>query len=156
MPRVCVVMALIPATAIGWAQTTSTGSNSGPADSNEAQKRVVVHLSHFTDDRHRSAMALRIAGVIQQHGSQVLLFLDRKGVRLAERCQEPDLSWATDAPTLAELYERFTESGGRGILCPRCAGSARIGDMAVRRHANIGSEQDLAEMFAEADKVIDD
>jgi predicted peroxiredoxin len=143
---------LIAVTAVGFAQTAS---NEAPQEKEASAEQVVVHLSHFTDDLHRAVMALKIGKLMQENGSQVTLFLDLEGVRLVERRQTLDLSWGADAPTLGELYEQFTGAGGRALICPHCAKSARIGEMSLKRHAAIASEQDLAEMFAGADKVID-
>lgn len=151
MSKFPAVVALIAIITIGLARTAYTEPSSAQAE----QKQAVVHLSHFTDDIHRVAMALKISHLMQQHGSQVTLFLDLEGVRLAERRQKLDLSWGTDAPTLATLYQRFTEGGGKVLLCPHCAASAHIGDMALRRHASIGTEEELAEMFVGAAKVVD-
>jgi predicted peroxiredoxin len=142
---------LIAVTAVGFAQTAS---QEAPQQETSADQ-IVVHLSHFTDDLHRAVMALKISKLMQENGSQVTLFLDLEGVRLVERRQTLDLSWGADAPTLGELYDQFTEAGGRALICPHCAKSARVGDMSLKRHAAIASEQDLAEMFASADKVID-
>ena len=40
-----------------------------------SSKKVVVHLSHFTDSLHYPFMALKVADAMQQHGAQVTLFL---------------------------------------------------------------------------------
>jgi len=124
------------------------------APSAEGQK-VVVHLSHFTDDLHRCFMALKVAGMMQEAGAEVTLFLDLEGVRLAERRHQLQLTWGGDGPPLSEHYKRYTEAGGKILLCPHCAKSANLGDMGLKRHAEIGTPQALSRMLIEADKVID-
>jgi len=151
MSKLPVMLVVAATAAISLAQATRPQA----AEETASVEQVVVHLSHFTDDLHRAVMALKIGKLMQENGSQVTLFLDLEGVRLAERRQTLDLSWGSEAPTLGELYEGFTTAGGRVVLCPHCAKSARIGDPALNRHASIGSEDDLAEMFAGASKVID-
>ena len=49
-----------------------------------SSKKVVVHLSHFTDSLHYPFMALKVADAMQQRGAQVTLFLDIEGSRLAD------------------------------------------------------------------------
>lgn len=122
---------------------------------NGAGQKVVVHLSHFTDDLHRCFMALKVANLMQEFGADVTIFLDLEGVRLAERRQKLDLTWGSDSPPLAEHYEKFVEGGGKVILCPHCAKSARIGDMGLKRKAEIGTMPVLGKMLVEADKIMD-
>ena len=119
-----------------------------------AKQNIVVHLSHFTDDLHRCFMALKTANMLQGERATVTLYLDLEGVRLAERRQDLNMTWGSGAQTLAEIYEQFTEKGGRARLCPHCAEGARIGPMAARRHAQIATEDQLKEMWLAADKVI--
>lgn len=51
--------------------------------------------------------------------------------------------------------ERFIESGGKVLLCPHCAKSARVGDLMLKQNAEIGTEQALGKMLLEADKILD-
>lgn len=121
----------------------------------EKTQQVVVHLSHFTDDLHRCFMALKMANLMQEHGAEVTIFLDLEGVRLAERRQLLDLTWGPDSPPLAEHYKNFTEGGGKVVVCPHCAKSARIGDGALKRNAEIATMPSLGKLLIEADKVMD-
>lgn len=124
-------------------------------DKPASPQKVVVHLSHFTDDLHRCFMALKLGTLLQKSGAEVHLFLDLEGVRLAERRQLLDMTWGSSETTLAQHYENFTEGGGKVLLCPHCASSARIGDMSLKRHAEIGNDKMIATMFLETDKILD-
>ena len=121
-------------------------------EDHQAQKtqQVVVHLSHFTDDLHRCFMALKMANLMQVHGAEVTIFLDLEGVRLAERRQVLDLTWGEDSPPLADHYNNFIEAGGKVVLCPHCAKSARIGDGALKRHAEIATMPSLGKLLTSA------
>ncbi|MEW4529753.1 DsrE family protein [Maioricimonas sp. JC845] len=133
-----------------------SSSAQAPQASASSPQQVVVHLSHFTDDLHRSFMALKLAGLMQNSGADVTLFLDLEGVRLAERRQHLEhMTWGESPVSLAEHYAAFTEAGGKVVLCPHCAGSARIGEMALRRNATIADKDDLARLFMNADKILD-
>lgn len=118
-------------------------------------QEVVVHLSHFTDDLHPCFMALKLANLMQEHDAAVTIFLDLEGVRLAERRQLLDMTWDSSSATLADLYESFVDGGGKIVLCPHCAKSARIGDLALKRNANIGTMEQIGGLLIEADKILD-
>ena len=118
-------------------------------------QNVVVHLSHFTEDLHRCFMALKVANLMQEHGANVTIFLDLEGVRLAERRQQLDYKWKADSPPLSEHYDKFVKAGGKLILCPHCADSARIGDGALKRNAQIGTAPMIGKLLVGADKVMD-
>lgn len=118
-------------------------------------QQVVVHLSHFTDDLHRCFMALKVAGLMQEHGAEVTIFLDLEGVRLAQRRQELAFTWGVDSPTLAEYYDKFTKGGGKVVVCPHCAKSAHVSQGGLKRNAEIATMPSLGKMLMDADKVMD-
>ncbi|WP_442506147.1 DsrE family protein [Novipirellula sp. SH528] len=130
-------------------------ANADEGKSTDEKQQVVVHLSHFTDDLHRSFMALKIANLIQEHGADVTLFLDLEGVRLAERKQLLNMTWGPDSPPLSEHYDNFITGGGKVVVCPHCAKSARIGDGSLRRNAEIATMPSLGKLLMDADKVMD-
>jgi len=144
----CLLVAFVAAHS---ARATMADAPESPQD---AQK-IVVHLSHFTDDLHRCFMAVKLGTLMQKSGAQVTLFLDLEGVRLAERRQDLDMTWGSNPTTLAKHYEDFTGAGGKVLLCPHCAHSAHIGDMSLKRNAEIASEQVLSKMLLDADKILD-
>ena len=123
--------------------------------STEKTQKVVVHLSHFTDDLHRCFMALKMANLMQEHGANVTIFLDLEGVRLAERRQTLNLTWGADSPPLSEHYDNFINAGGKVVLCPHCAKSARIGDGALKRNTELGTMPSIGKLMMEADKILD-
>ncbi|MEM9589699.1 MAG: hypothetical protein AAGA03_20620, partial [Planctomycetota bacterium] len=60
-----------------------------------------------------------------------------------------------DSPPLIEHYDKFTQGGGKVLLCPHCAKSARLSDPGLKRNAEIGTVAKLGAMLIEADKVLD-
>ncbi|WP_240928302.1 DsrE family protein [Thalassoroseus pseudoceratinae] len=154
MKKVSSVFVFVTLLALGFATTLPGDSQEAPTI-RQNQQQVVVHLSHFTDDLHRCFMALKIATLMKNGGADVTLFLDLEGVRLAERRQLLDMTWGSDSTPLAKHYENFAEAGGKVVLCPHCAKSARIGDIALKRHAEIGTEELLGQMLLNADKILD-
>lgn len=133
---------------------STLGHAEDPKKGAEAQQ-VVVHLSHFTDDLHRCFMALKVSGLMQEHGAKVTLFLDMEGVRLAQRRQELSFTWGKDSPTLSDYYDKFIEGGGKVVLCPHCAKSAHVSGGGLRRNAEIATMPSLGKMLIDADKIMD-
>lgn len=119
------------------------------------EQQIVVHLSHFTDDLHAAFMALKVAGLMQEHGAKVTIFLDLEGVRLAERRQTLDVKWGASDTPLSEYYDNFINAGGKLILCPHCAQAAHLGDGGLKRNAEIGTMPILGKLLIDADKVMD-
>jgi predicted peroxiredoxin len=146
----CAGLAVIALAFAGKALSESDGA----APASERQE-IVIHLSHFTDDLHRCFMALELATLLQGPEADVTLFLDLEGVRLAERRQLLDMTWGSSTTPLSAHYEKFIEQGGKVMLCPHCAKSARLGDMGLKRNAEIGTESAIAALFLQADKVLD-
>ncbi|WP_246151958.1 DsrE family protein [Rubripirellula reticaptiva] len=118
-------------------------------------QKVVVHLSHFTDDLHRCFMALKVANLMQDYGAEVTVFVDLEGVRIAERRERLDFTWREGSTTLAELYEKFDDGGGKVVVCPHCAHSAHLTDPSLKRNASIATTPMLGKLLIEADKVMD-
>lgn len=129
-------------------------ADDGPAVDGKEQK-VVVHLSHFTDDLHRCFMAVKVANLMQEYGAEVTIFVDLEGVRIAQRKERLQYRWGEGSPTLAEHYEKFAEGGGKVIVCPHCAESAHLTDPGLKRNAQIGTSAMLGKLLIEADKVMD-
>ena len=124
------------------------------ADPGTTQK-IVVHLSHFTDDIHACFMALKVANLMQEQGAEVTVFLDLEGVRLAARRQALAFTWGAESPPLSKYYDQFTSGGGKVLLCPHCAKSAKLNDPGLKRNAELATTAALGKLLLDADKVID-
>lgn len=132
-----------------------TPTNAVDKTSADNPQKVDAHLSHYTDDLHRCFMAFQIANLMQEHGATVTIFLDLEGVRLAERKQPLDLTWGPDSQPHSEHDDNFVNGGGKVVLCPHCTKSARFGDGALKRHAEIATKPSLGKLLVEADKIMD-
>lgn len=126
-----------------------------PAHAQQAEtQKVVVHLGSFTNDLHSAFMALSLASNMQKAGASVTVFLDREGVRLADRTERGDLTWG-DSGAISKAMEDFVAAGGKVIVCPHCAELAGVTTSNLRPGAVIGSHQDVARLMLDASKVID-
>lgn len=117
-------------------------------------QKVVVHLSHFSDDLHAVTMGLGIAAGMAKEGAAVTLMLDLEGPRLADSRQSLDMRWG-HSQTVEELYGAFLAAGGTVLLCPHCAHHAGLTDEFVRDGARIAAEGELPKLILAADKVLD-
>jgi sulfur relay (sulfurtransferase) complex TusBCD TusD component (DsrE family) len=115
-------------------------------------KTIVVHIGQYTNDLHAATMGLSIAGILQQEGAAVTLFLDREAVRMAD-AGHPLLAYGDS--DLETLMERFVAAGGRVMLCPHCAELGGVGVPELRDGVEMGAPKTIAALFIEADTVID-
>lgn len=131
----------------------AAGSSPLAAQSTSKQK-VVVHLSHFSDNLHAAKMAVHLANMMQGMGAEVTLLLDLEGVRLADSRQPGDLIWGKGDPISTEVAA-FVKAGGKILLCPHCSEHAGITPATLRPGARIGQHAELPKVILEASKILD-
>ena len=120
----------------------------------DRRQSIVIHLGHATDDIHSADMALHMGTNLAQHGADVALFLDREGVRMADkRLPIEALTWGEN--NLGEDYEDFLAAGGRVVVCPGCAGNQALTAELLRNGAVMGTPDTVAELMLRASKVVD-
>lgn len=119
-----------------------------------ARQKVVVHLTHYTDNLHAVTMAVHLAHMMQTKGAEVTLVLDLEGVRLADNRQPLDLVWGKGEPVAKEVTA-FVKAGGHILLCPHCSEYAAITAANLRPGARIAKEGELPDTILAADKVLD-
>ncbi|MDJ0867936.1 MAG: signal peptide-domain containing protein [Myxococcota bacterium] len=129
-------------------------SGTARAAEHETGQKIVVHLSHYTDNLHAVSMALSLSSNLQEGGASVTLFLDLEGVRLADARSPKDLRWGT-GPSVFERLDSFLKAGGSVLLCGHCASAAGIDATKLREGARIGTDAEVREAFLGAQKVID-
>jgi predicted peroxiredoxin len=121
----------------------------------EEPQKVVVHLSHFTDDLHAGFMAFKMANALQKREAKVTIFIDLEGARLAHRHNNLAIRWGESDTTLGQLFDQFVKAGGKVVVCPHCAHHIGVTDANVRDGVTIGTEDMIANAMLEAAKVID-
>jgi predicted peroxiredoxin len=119
-----------------------------------ARQKVVVHLTHYTDNLHAVTMAVHLAHMMQTMGAEVTMVLDLEGVRLADNRQPQDLVWGKSEPISKEVGA-FVKSGGRMLLCPHCSEHAGLTAANLRPGARIAKEGELPKTILAADKILD-
>jgi len=146
--RVWIVVALV-----GMGLWVGLGVATSPLNAQNSEK-IVVHLSHYTDDLHAVFMALKLAGGMQAQGAEVTLFLDLEGVHLADSGRPRSLRWG-EGPPLAEVYHQFIRAGGQVLLCPHCAQAAGLTEAELTNGARIGTFEEVTGTLLAASKIMD-
>ena len=127
----------------------------GPAYAQQAEQQdIVVHIGDFTNDLHSVFMGLSLATNLQKGGADVTVFLDREGVRLADKRERGDLTWGDSGPA-SEALNGFTAAGGTVLICPHCAELAGMSQTDARPGTRLATQDEVAALFLDADKVID-
>jgi len=134
-----------------WRTTDPAYAEAGQGSS----KRVVVHLTHTTDDLHAAFMALKLARVMQSSGASVHLFVDLEGARVADKRVPGDLVWGPGDATLGKLYDALVEAGVKVVVCPHCARAAGLDEAGLRPGARIGTLEEIGRVLMDADVVMD-
>ena len=120
----------------------------------QRQQSILIHLGHSTDDIHSADMALHMGTNLAKHGARVTMFVDREGVRIADkRLPIADLTWGTD--NVGTDYSAFLAAGGLVVVCPGCAANQGLTSERLREGAVRGTPDSVAALMLEADKVID-
>lgn len=119
-----------------------------------AKQKVIVHLTHYTDNLHAVKMAVHLASAMQNMGAEVTILQDLEGVRLASTRESAELIWGNGDPISKELAA-FVKAGGQMLLCAHCSERAGITSGALRPGARIGKEGELAKAILAADKILD-
>lgn len=125
------------------------------AEAAASPQRVVVHLSHATDDLHAAFMAVKLGLAMQEKGAQVTLLVDLEGVRIADTRQPNDLVWG-HGEALSTYYDAFVKAGGKVLVCPHCAAAAGLDAKSLRPGAQIAKDPgELAAVLLAADRILD-
>lgn len=118
-------------------------------------QKVLVRLSHGTDDLHRAFSALELAILIQSRGIKTDVLVDIEGARLADNRQTINVHWGPSEETLEEVFDRFVSEGGTVVVAPHCAADIQLTPEHLRAGARIGDADEVLRLILEADKIID-
>ena len=113
---------------------------------------VVVHIGNHGNDPNSAITGLILATNLQMNGGEVSLFLDREGVRFADS-RQPSLTFAGFSSD--DLLSGLIERGARVVLCPPGSAVAGVEAANLKDGTQIGPPSLIAEMFLDADVVVD-
>ncbi len=138
--------------AVSLALTLSTAGEAVAAPKDDP---VVVKVSQSANDLHSVFMALKLATATAKRGHPTTLFVNLEAVRLFVTSQPSKLRWGTMDISFSDLLDAFRKAGGQILVCPHCAKAAGINAKQLAHGAKIASEDQVAELFSSAGKVID-
>ncbi|MCS6767992.1 MAG: DsrE family protein [Candidatus Nitrosocaldus sp.] len=119
---VAAVLAIAATVQISQQQQHDSGHGAGTIPTHPISlggPTIVIHISSGdpNDERHmlNAEMGVRMALAMQQHGKDVIVFLDSYGTLLAPKNPRSDELKALNAD-----LQQFAMQGGRVIVCPHC------------------------------------
>ncbi len=91
----------------------------------EDRPDTTLLLNLTTDDTWTATMALGYAGMVLEAGYPVVVFLNVRGVRVADKNFPPDRRGPGDQ-TPKELLEDLIANGATVYVCPMCSNNAGL------------------------------
>jgi len=116
---------------------------------------TIVHLSNYSNNPHAAFMALQAAQALQNGGSNVILFLDLEGIRLADSRVPFEAGWGSADASTQKLYESFTKNGGQVLVCAHCASVGGLDAKSLRHDARMASGAEFANAVQSSAHIID-
>ncbi|MGD9755105.1 MAG: DsrE family protein [Acidimicrobiia bacterium] len=118
----------------------------GGTENPAAAPGLLVNLT--TDDTWAANMAMSLATTARQQGLDVVIFLNVRGVYLADAGRRP----ATEGNSELNLHEKlaaFVDAGGTVIVCPSCANEAGLTQDDLVDGAVIGKPGGIVALLAD-------
>jgi predicted peroxiredoxin len=99
--------------------------------------KAVVSLATGMEDPEKVTVAFLVAIGAAEQGRSTLMFLTKEAVRLAVPGVAVGVA-CDGCPTLPVLLERYTEAGGRFLICPVCFDAKQLDKGNLITNAEIG------------------
>jgi predicted peroxiredoxin len=119
----------------------------------DEHKTKTLFYNLTTDDSWASGMALGQAAMALQNGYQVVVFLNVRGVYLAQQSRAQD-TFSGTGKTAHEMLASLREQGARVIICPMCMKKAAIADSDLVPGVEIGGPKVTFPLMTADDTVV--
>ena len=99
--------------------------------------KAVVSLATGLEDPEKVTVAFLVAVGAAEQGRQTLMFMTKEAVRLAV----PGIAVGVacqGCPSLPDLLDRYTNAGGRFLVCPICFDARQLDKGTLIGSADIG------------------
>ena len=114
-----------------------------PREENTMSKtKVVINLSTGHEDTEQVTLAFLIGESALRAGNDVIMFLTKEAVRLAQPGEAATIEVA-GMPPVERLLEQYTEAGGKMFVCPICVNVRKMEDKALVECATIAGGTQL-------------
>jgi predicted peroxiredoxin len=119
----------------------------------EDRPDTTLFLNLTTDDTWTASMALAYAGKVREAGYPVVVFLNVRGVRVADKNFPPDQRGLGDK-TPKELLEDLIAKGVTVYVCPMCSDNAGMTQADWIDGTKPGGAETIKAQMAPATKVM--
>jgi len=99
--------------------------------------KAVISLTTGLEDPEKVTVAFLVAIGAAEQGRSTLMFLTKEAVRLAVPGVAVGVA-CDGCPTLPALLQRYTEAGGRFLVCPVCFDAKQLDKGNLITSAEIG------------------
>lgn len=106
-----------------------------------------------TDESWAAGMALGQASMAQQSGYQVVVFLNVRGVYLAQESRAQD-TFSGTGKTPKEMLASLHENGARLVICPMCMKKAGIAESDLVPNVELGGPKVTFPLMTADDTVV--
>jgi predicted peroxiredoxin len=110
--------------------------------------KVVINLATGLEDPERVTVAFLVGGAAAEQGKQVVVFLTKEAVRLAN----PGVAEAVacdGCPPLSKLFQQFADNGGQLFSCPICVSARKLDDAPLVGNAKLAGATPLWEWIGD-------
>lgn len=128
-------------------------------------EKIVVHIKVHQEDLQGATTAMRLATLMQMYGAKTTVFLTLRGVRIADKRVPQDLYFGRETllpngsdATLENVVNGFLNAGGKIGVCPACGNEIGLEPgylIGTTDQVNIYTPDEIANLFLEADKILD-
>jgi predicted peroxiredoxin len=87
--------------------------------------KTLINLATGLEDSERVTVAFLVAGAALERGHEVLVFLTKEAVRLAQPGHAVGVA-CEGCPPLERIFAQFLEGGGQLMACPFCVNARRL------------------------------
>jgi predicted peroxiredoxin len=119
----------------------------------EDRPDTTLFLNLTTDDTWTATMALGYAGKVREAGYPVVVFLNVRGVRVADKNFPPD-RYGPGEKTPKEILEGLIAAGATVYVCPMCSENAGMSQADWIDGAKPGGEETIKVQMAPSTQVM--
>jgi len=110
--------------------------------------KAVVSLTTGLEDPEKVTVAFLVAVAAAEQQRPTLMFLTKEAVRLATAGVVQGVA-CEGCPPLPELAKRYTEAGGRLLVCPICFNARHLAEDTLVENAALGGTVPLWEWIGD-------
>ena len=117
-----------------------------------AESKVVINLSTGLEDPERVIVAFLVGTAAGQQGKQVVMFLTKEAVRLAQPGHAVGVA-CDGCPPLEKQFAQYAEAGGQLFVCPICLKSRGLEGQELVGNAKVAGATPLWEWIGDGATV---